>query len=247
VTEADTRFSGWREPPAELVLRPAEVHIWLLLDSALATAATQQDVLAADERARASRLDAARSRSYIGTRATLRMLLSRYTSAAPEGIVFSYGPLGKPAYEPGGVHFSISHAGDRALLAFARSGAVGVDLERVKAARRFDALSARFFSDANARTIARASPSAVPRIFTEAWAEREAYVKAVGGGLYATADALPFTPGRIPVRRVLSPTQELWTIATLEAGADFEAKLVAQGEPASLSYFTIADNHPAPR
>jgi 4'-phosphopantetheinyl transferase len=240
LSDGNLSFQGWLPAPHALEIRPGEVHLWLLQDGALAAAVEHAALLAEDERERAARLGDHRSRSYIGTRATLRLLLSRYTNELPDAIRFSYGPLGKPAFGPGGVHFSISHAGDRALLAFSRSTAIGVDLERVRTTRRFDALTARFFADANARAISIASPSALPRVFAEAWAQREAYVKAVGGGLYATADALPFTPGRIPLQRVKATDGSVWTVASVDAGDEYEAKLVAQGEMGSMSHFTLS-------
>lgn len=235
----DTLFPGWQAPPSELVLHSGEVHVWLLLDDAIAAASARSAILAQDEKDRASRMIESRSRAFVGARSALRLLLARYTSELPENITFSYGALGKPAFEPGGVHFSISHAGDRALLAFSRTCHVGIDLERVKDARRFDALTARFFSDTNARTIALASPSGRARVFTEAWAEREAYVKAVGGGLYATPDALPFTPGRIPVREVRDPAGEDWTLATVPSGREYEGKLAARGATQALNFYTL--------
>jgi 4'-phosphopantetheinyl transferase len=205
--------------------------VWLLFDRHLDDAAALREVLTPDERARVARYAEARARSFSGVRATLRALLSRYTGTPPHDIVFSYGAQGKPAFEQGRIHFSVSHAHDRALLAFSRSVPVGIDLERVRSHRRFDALSARFFSADNAAVIARASPSARARIFTEAWAQREAYVKAVGGGLYATPDRLPFIPGRIPRRivpcGVAGAGHDEWLVATIDAGVDYEAKLVA--------------------
>ncbi len=239
MSEAESRPGGWLPAPAPLVLQETGVHVWLLLDGAIAAATAHHDLLAHDEKARAARLGDTRSRSYIGTRATLRLLLSRYTTDPADAIRFAYGPLGKPSYDRGGVHFSISHAGDRALLAFSRATPVGIDLERVRQTRRFDALTARFFSDDNARTIARAAPSALPRVFAEAWAQREAYVKAVGGGLYATADALPFEPGHIPHRDVQSDDGRRWSVFTIDAGVNYEGKLVCQGDPGPVSRFSV--------
>jgi 4'-phosphopantetheinyl transferase len=239
-SESEASLPRWQTAPTPLQLNAGDTHLWLLLDGALTAAALQHHLLTNDEHERAARLEGGRARSFIGTRATLRLLLARYTSEAPQDIRFSYGPLGKPAYEAGGVHFSISHAGDRALLAFSRTAAVGIDLERVKTHRRFDALTARFFSADNARTIALASPSALPRVFAEAWAQREAYVKAVGGGLYATADALPFTPGRIPLQRVSDPNAGLWSIVSVDAGHEYEGKLVSAGDAGRLFHYTLS-------
>ena len=233
----EPHLSPWERPPAELTLGVGDVHVWLLPDEAMLAAAERRDVLAQDEAARAERLEGARSRSFTATRVTLRILLARYTGVPAESIRFEYGPLGKPRIQSGDVHFSISHAGDRALLAFSRTAAVGVDVEHVRSIRRFDALTARFFSADNARTIARATASALPRIFAEAWAQREAYVKAVGGGLYATPDALPFLPGRVPMREV-ARGDEIWSVVVLDAGDDYEARLVAACRIAQLRAFS---------
>ena len=231
----------WNPPPAEWDLPTGVVHVWMLHDRDLDSATSFREILAPDERTRAARFGENRARAFTGVRATLRNLLARYCAVAPDEIVFSYGALGKPTYPEGGVHFSISHAGDRALLAFSRSFQLGVDLERVKHHRRFDALSARFFSPANAAIIARASESARPRVFTEAWAQREAFVKAVGGGLYATSDVLPFIPGRVPLTMTTDDAGTPWAIATLDPGEGYEAKLVVQGgDPLRLFCFAAS-------
>ncbi|HEX6694020.1 MAG TPA: 4'-phosphopantetheinyl transferase superfamily protein [Longimicrobiales bacterium] len=237
MSESEAPSTPWEQPPSELVLTPGVVHAWLLSDDAMLAAAGRRDVLARDEADRAARLEGARSRAFIATRVTLRILLARYTSDSPEGILFDYGPLGKPRLRTGDIQFSISHAGDRALLAFSRTAPVGVDVERVRSARRFDALTARFLSADNARIVGRATASARPRIFAEAWAQREAYVKAVGGGLYATPDLLPFLPGRVPVREVLIDGT-LWSVAALDAGDEYEARLVTAARVSALRTFS---------
>lgn len=238
--EASGSFPPWESAPAEAQLERDSAHVWLLPDDAMLAAVERSGVLAQDEQQRAERLAAPRSRSYIATRVALRIILARYTGRAAADIVFEYGPLGKPSFPQGGVNFSISHAGDRALLAFSASHRIGIDLEHVRRARRFDALSARFFSDANARIIARASPSALPRIFAQAWAQREAYVKCVGGGLYATPDHLPFMPGEIPLTPLTLSDGSTWTVGSLGTGSAYEARLVAEGGLATVRAFTTA-------
>jgi 4'-phosphopantetheinyl transferase len=230
-------LSAWTEVPSEMILRAGEVHVWLLHADTLSAAALDMDSLAEDESARATRMGDAGFRSYVGTRVSLRGLLSRYAGAPARSLQFSYGALGKPALMQGGVHFSVSHAGDRAVLGFSRSFELGVDIERVKDTRRFESLSARFFSPGNRDTLAATKPAQLPRVFTEAWAQREAYVKAVGGGLYATADSLPFTPGRIPLQALHDDAGNVWTVASLDAGDDYEGKVVLRGVDAEFSFF----------
>ena len=237
MSESEAPSTPWEEPPTELTLAPGEVHVWLLSDRAMLAATERRDLLARDEAERAARLEGARSRAFTATRVTLRVLLSRYTQESPGGIRFDYGPLGKPRVRTGDVQFSISHAGDRALLAFSRTAPVGVDVERVRSARRFDALTARFLSVDNARIVGLAAPSARPRIFAEAWAQREAYVKAVGGGLYATPDVLPFLPGRVPLTEI-ALDGAIWSIAALDAGEEYEARLVTAARVSALRMYS---------
>lgn len=234
---ADRSFPAWNEAPSDLVLRGGDVHVWLLRADALSSAALDIASLAEDENARATRMGAAGFRSYAGTRVTLRGLLSRYAETPARLLQFSYGALGKPALVQGGVHFSVTHAGDRAVLAFSRTFELGVDIERVKDTRRFGALASRFFSPSNRNVIALAAPMDLPRVFTEAWAQREAYVKAVGGGLYATADSLSFTPGRIPMQVLRDFAGDEWTVVSLDAGTDYEGKIVLRGTGATISWF----------
>ena len=229
---------AWTLPPEAPALTPGVVHAWLLSDAFIAAAAAQNASLADDEHARAARLTHARAHAFTGIRATLRRLLSLYTGESAAAIQIADGPLGKPSYEGGGVQFSISHAGDLALLAFSRTHALGADIEKVLDNRRFDALTARFFSHDNARTVALSSPSGRARVFAEAWAQREAYVKAVGGGLYATPDVLPFSPAAPPIQRIRHPASgDPWTIVSLDAGKDYAARLVVDGEPASYALY----------
>lgn len=237
MTEQNGSLTGWSEPPQDLILRESAVHIWLLHADTLSAASLDIESLADDENVRAARMGAAGFRSYAGTRVTLRGLLSRYSDTPARLLQFSYGALGKPALTSGGVHFSVTHAGDRAVLAFSRTFELGVDIERVKDTRRFDSLAARFFSAANRVVVSNAAPQDLSRVFTEAWAQREAYVKAVGGGLYATADSLPFTPGRIPLQSLRDEADTLWTVGSLDAGDDYEGKIVLRGTGAEISFF----------
>ena len=82
------------------------------------------EILSAEERNRAAafRVLAAKDR-YISTRVVLRILLSHYSQQDPAAILICSTRSGKP-YASGHSlpHFSVSHSGDLALLAFGASG-----------------------------------------------------------------------------------------------------------------------------
>jgi 4'-phosphopantetheinyl transferase len=240
VSDEKQLLTEWKSPPHDLVLSAGAVHVWLVADVSLASSALREDVLSDDERARAARLSEGGRLRFSGARAALRSLLARYSGRTNEEIAFSYGPLGKPELLSGDIHFSVSHARDRAVLALSRTHTLGIDLEGIRGNRRFDALTARFFSPATARVISSASSSALPRIFTEAWSQREAYVKAVGGGLYATSDDLPFEPGHAPLRHAAAADGSSWTIFSVDAGREFECKLVARGDVGRIECYSFA-------
>lgn len=110
----------------------------------------------------------------------LRQMLSERGFAA-DSLSVSENAFGKPAFDPGlGVHFSLSHAGDRVMAAVGDSP-VGCDVERIAP---FDEAVARECLTAEEQAkVKRASPgSDRDREFVRLWVRKEAYVKAVGRG-----------------------------------------------------------------
>src|SRR5690606_3050563 len=116
------------------------------------------------------------------TRGVLRELLSAYLARAghavsPEAIELVRGRHGKPqvAGSPdfGALEFSVSHAGDYALLGFGRSGALGVDLERVDTRRDVDWIVAHHFAPGEEAAFLEATKSgsedAKYRLFSRYW------------------------------------------------------------------------------
>jgi hypothetical protein len=84
--------------------------------------------------------------------------------------------------------FSLSHSGEIALYAFART-AVGVDVERDGRGRDGVALAARAFGSAAAEGLARLDAAGRERAFLRSWVRLEAVVKRDGAGLAGTAAA----------------------------------------------------------
>ncbi len=136
-----------------------------------------------DERARAERMNnAGARRRFVTGRACLRWALARLTQVAARDIRFAYGAHDKP-FLPGGPSFSLSHSGERVLIAVAAGGRVGADVERIRPVRRLEALAARWFAPGE-----RAWLSAVPEgereaAFFAVWTRKEAFAKALGRGL----------------------------------------------------------------
>jgi 4'-phosphopantetheinyl transferase len=113
---------------------------------------------------------------WIRARSSLRRILSGYMGSQPDAICFTYGEHGKPALLPvADLEFNLSHAGDWAMVAVARSIPVGVDIERIRSNVEIAALLHRLGETD--------LPETLPSLF-QAWTQREARTKAAGGALF---------------------------------------------------------------
>lgn len=133
--------------------------------------------LSEDEIARANRFKFEDDRiRWTRARSSLRVILSRYAGDDPGSLAFVYGAHGKPALLPfSDVEFNLSHAGDWAMIAVARSVPVGVDIERIRPDIEMAPLLAR---------LGEINLPATPQELYQAWTRREARTKAAGAALF---------------------------------------------------------------
>ena len=168
---------------------PGTIACWRIdLDQPEALVADLATVLSADERERAARFMFARDRrQFTVTRACLRVLLAGCRDERAAAIRFAYAQHGKPSLAPDAsrpaVHFSVSHAGNLALIALTGDAPLGIDVEPVRSLPDMFAIASRFFTAAEAQTIAAASPHERDLAFFLCWTRKEAFSKALGDGL----------------------------------------------------------------
>ena len=119
----------------------------------------------------------------------VRVLAAHYLDRPAAALAFDIGASGKPhmaAADAGRLAFNLSHSGDLILLAFARSGHVGVDVECWSAGLG-DAERARIATSvfsAGERAALAQVPSVQRRAaFYSVWTRKEAYLKATGAGM----------------------------------------------------------------
>jgi 4'-phosphopantetheinyl transferase len=203
-------------------------------------------ILSPDERMRAGRFRFEHlRRSFIFTRGTLRVLLGRYLSSAPEEIPFSYGPQGKPAIGTDTlVRFNISHSGDIVLLAFAREYDIGVDIERIRPLPDMDDLVQRFFSSAERSQIGSLPREQRERAFFACWTRKEAYLKALGNGLSTRLDTFCVTLTPTESARLVHINGEIhaaqaWTLQELTLMSDYAAAIAYRQAPRALRFRSL--------
>ena len=141
-----------------------------------------------DERQRACRFRFARDRRrYVVARGRLRQLLGARLGTHPRSVALTCGAHGKPCLAPGSaamdLRFNVSHSGDLALFAFCRGREVGVDVEAVGPMQDNDAVARHFFSRSELQAYRALPPRDRDLGFFTCWTRKEAYLKALGGGL----------------------------------------------------------------
>ena len=164
-----------------------------------------ETLLTDEERDRAQRfVGPLLQRRFVAARAQLRALLGDHLGRDPRSLVFLLNEFGKPrlADHPG-VHFSLSHSQDRALLAVSDGPEIGADLEMMRAVDHLD-LARRYFHPDEVGAIERHRD---PRqAFFQIWTLKEAVVKAIGLGLSLPLDGFAVSiDGPRPVMVVAPP------------------------------------------
>ena len=207
-----------------------DVHVWRVRLSQ-GNAAELRPLLSDDERERAARFHFAGDRdAYIVAHGMLRRILRGYTEG---NLRFVTAELGKPSLgDTDDVRFNLSHSGDLALVAVARSREVGVDVERWKDDIEHLELADFVFSAAERAALRALDASDRVAGFFAAWSRKEAYIKASGLGITRGLDHFDVTlrPGddaRILDDRHDASFAERWVMHDIAVPPGYSAALVA--------------------
>lgn len=214
-----------------------EVHLWRL-DAARPDAGVDApaDCLDAAERARAVALIRAEDqRRFARFRGALRTILGAYLGEDPARLGFEVGRWGKPRlaapWRADGIEFSLSHHGDRGVLAVARRRPVGVDVEIMPPPPASARLAARVFAACERAEWLGLPVSERPAAFLRGWTRKEAYLKATGEGLARQPETVRVTlsPGAARLRAVEGRPGEAarWRLRDLAPWPDAVAALCA--------------------
>jgi 4'-phosphopantetheinyl transferase len=210
------------------------VAIWnIFIPDHRAEALECRDLLTDDELERAEKLvKPGDSGRFILCRGLLRRILADYLQTDPCGLRFSRNPQGKPFLENSGLEFNLSHSHDRLLIAVTAGRAVGVDIEFRRSGLNMESIAKRWFApEEQAFFQALENPE---EGFFEIWSKKEAYVKALGLGIYQELNTFAVPLGESPFFPVLGCCDapggcgESWFFQTLEIDSSYAAALVSQ-------------------
>ncbi|HEX6132826.1 MAG TPA: 4'-phosphopantetheinyl transferase superfamily protein [Longimicrobiales bacterium] len=230
----------------EWSLQDGELHVWrVALDEISPSIEMRSACLSPDERTRATLYTAPlEQRRFITSRIVQRHVLAAYHGVPAVELPLAREPGGRPFIEGAErLFFSLSHSAGTAVIAVADIP-VGVDVERVRRIARAAAIARRVLHPDTVAALSMLPATERDRAFLDAWTQREAHVKAVGGGLFQTPDALPFDPAQpadASVRGIISREDgALWSAARFLPYPYARAAVVA---PGGIRRIRIVDWH----
>jgi 4'-phosphopantetheinyl transferase len=239
-------FVAWKpcDVQHKLHIGECETHVWLLscaLTHSVRTALWR--TLDDGERDRAGRFyfDVDRER-FVARSGALRQLLSGYVGVSPQCLKFSLGPHGKPRLLTSSaedIEFNSSSSGEWAMVAVSRGREVGVDIERIDAARSDPDMASHFFAPGELRRLDRLDGDRWTQGFFNCWARKEAFLKSTGEGLSRPLDSFevslePGEPAHLVSADGDSGASMHWHMTELEPIEGYAHALVVAGEVGAL-------------
>ena len=218
---------------------PDEVHVWTAGTRAEPSElAGLRGLLARGEQAQADRLKfEAHRRRFIATRAIRRQILSLYTGVAPADLTFEVGERGTPELAgqgERGIRFNDSESDGLAVYAVSQGRRVGVDIESVREVPDAERLVESYASNRERGFFGQMVPPERQASFLPWWTAKEAFVKALGEGLFQPLDSfsITLTDGRAP--RLLDErhgraAENNWYLESLEPAPGYVACVAVEG------------------
>jgi len=176
---------------AHFALGDHEVQIWHYnLDVDTELEATLARNLNNEENDRTIRFRFAKHRRrFIARRATLRIILSKYTGCDPKTLRFKYGEYGKPYITgPDSAHsirFSATHSHGLGGVAITKYCDIGMDFEQILPDSDQALIASTQFSSEENNWLLQLPESRRLEAFYEIWTCKEAYLKGKGLGITA--------------------------------------------------------------
>ncbi len=235
------------KPPA-LELQTDEIHVWCVsLDQPVSRFQMLSTKLSMDEHTRAERFHFEKDRKhFVISKGILRTILGSYLRVEPEKLQFCYGKYGKPELAvisgKGRICFNSSRSEGLALYAFARDCEIGVDIEHIRDIPEMEHIVESFFSERE-KVVFHALPETKKKeVFFNCWTRKEAFIKAIGDGLYCPLDKfdVSLSPGEpAKLLRINGDFNEAsrWSIQDLKPASEFAASLAVEKGDWNLCFY----------
>jgi 4'-phosphopantetheinyl transferase len=218
------------------------VHLWIVrLEASEDNFARCRSWLSPEETVRVERFYFDRHRrAFALGRAALRALLGSYLGMEAADLRFVYGPQGKPALADSAcpLRFNVSNSGNLAAYAFTIGCEIGVDIEMHRGLSDFENIARRFFSPEETEELLALPEAEKTTAFFHCWSRKEAYIKAMGGGLSIPLDSFRVTLQPDVAARMVSlggseDAARGWTLHDFDPAPDFAGAIAYPDGPRS--------------
>lgn len=244
--------SFWKTASEGLSLSKKDIHLWRA-DLNLPDRSIQElsRIISTAERMRAERFHFERDRRKfaIGV-GILRRILSHYVGVEPKELRFIHGKGGKPMLDGVSanryIHFNMSHSEDLALYGFTRDREIGVDIEFVRDIPEMDDIAEQFFSKKENEVFRSLPERKKKEAFFGCWTRKEAFIKAIGDGLYHPLDNFdvglkPGESAKLVGMGGDSKRASRWLIQDLKPAPGFIGAFAVEGRDWRLHYWQWSD------
>lgn len=158
----------------------------------------------------------------IVARAKLRQILGSYLDQSPPKIEISTGLHGKP--QVAGIEFNLSHSGDLVVYAIS-DRPIGIDIERIRS-MELSGIIQRFFTSNEFATWQKLPPSEQSAAFFRTWTVKEAYLKAIGTGLYTPLSAVEVSMDSKNPKIIQAPNHQSWQLHPISLPINYMGALI---------------------
>lgn len=229
----------------DLITRHTEVHVWAVwLKAPVVVNQAYRRLLSPTEIVRADRFAFEHlTRSYELSQGALRLLLANLLKCNPSDVSFRFGRRAKPMLQGGSrIRFNMAHSGGLALYAFTVDCEIGVDVEELREIPEIAQVASHYFSKAEASELLSIGDKISARdAFFRCWTRKEAYIKAVGDGLYLPLDQFQVTLSQdAPVKFVHIGSNVRaaagWTLQHLDPAPDYVGALAYPAAPRDIVF-----------
>jgi 4'-phosphopantetheinyl transferase len=138
--------------------------------------------------------------------------------------------------EDGRLEFNVSHSRDRLLVAVTAGRAVGIDIEFRRTKLTMESIAKRWFAPEE-QTFFRTLEDPATGFF-EIWAKKEAYVKAMGVGIYKDLNTFAVPLGERRFSPILDKAGQ-WFFQTLEIDSGYAAAVVSEAPVITVNLRTF--------
>jgi len=239
------------------VLNESDVHIWYCNTGQFDSDAVKlaDGTLSIEERTRRDRFQFETDRrDFTIAHDLLRRTLSKYADTAPSEWRFTNNEHGKPSIESTdpqvrALSFSLSSTRGCVACAISLNAPLGVDVERTEHSQPVLEIADRYFSEQEAAWLRRCSDELRGIRFTELWTLKEAYLKALGLGLFGSLSDVSFRFDdcpRLEVSRSSNVDSNEWHFALFEPAYNVRLGIVTQSgaQPRFVACEDKSDGHP---